>query len=188
MSRQYAGTTGMAQVLSALLHGACTVYTNDQQTSKTQSTGSGFLNLRLTFTLLRSHSHFGVDCSPSALSSPSRTSRRLRLVLTQQSHLTKGEKSLLDDQRPVHGKIHLSGLLFGYAADGCTEPDWFVLPDGRAPNAWKLIHAARRGGDRFSVGSGVRYALDKLATLPIKPRNIALNPSTKSTSMMRGGG
>ena len=32
------------------------------------------------------------------------------------------------------------------------------LTDGRVPNAWKLIHAARRGGDRFSVGSGVRYA------------------------------
>ena len=28
------GTTGMSQVLSALLHGVCAVYTNDQQTSK----------------------------------------------------------------------------------------------------------------------------------------------------------
>ena len=28
------GTTGVSQVLSALLHGVCTVYTNDQQTSK----------------------------------------------------------------------------------------------------------------------------------------------------------
>ena len=85
-------------------------------------------------------------------------SRRLRLVLTSQSLLTNGEKSLLDEQHPVHGKIHSSGLLFGYAADRCTEPDWLVLPDGRQPNAWKLLHAARKGGDRFCVGSGLRYA------------------------------
>ena len=39
-------------------------------------------------------------------------------------------------------------LLFGYAADRCTEPDWLVLPDGRQPNAWRLLHAARKGGDR----------------------------------------
>ena len=46
-------------------------------------------------------------------------SRRLRLALTSQDLLTKGEKSLLDKQHPVHS----SGLLFGYAADRCTEPD-----------------------------------------------------------------
>ena len=59
----------------------------------------------------------------------------------------------------MHGKIHNSGLLFGYAADRCTKPDWYVLPDGHQPNAWKLLHAARKGGDRFCVGSGPRYAL-----------------------------
>ena len=70
-------------------------------------------------------------------------SRRLRLVLTWQSYLTRGEKELLDDQHPVHGKIHDSGLLFGYAADRCREPDWYVLPDGHLPDAWKLLHWAR---------------------------------------------
>ena len=85
-------------------------------------------------------------------------SRRLRLVLTSQSLLTNGEKSLLDEQHPVHGKVHNSGLLFGYAADRCTEPDWLVLPDGRQPNAWKLLHAARKGGNQFCVGSGLHHA------------------------------
>ena len=85
-------------------------------------------------------------------------SRRFRLILTSQTHLTKGERALLDEQHPVHGKIHHSGLLFGYAADRSTEPDWYVLPDGRQPKAWKLLHAARKGGDRFCVGSGPRYA------------------------------
>ena len=33
------GTTGMAQVRSALLHGVCTVYTNDQQTNKASVQG-----------------------------------------------------------------------------------------------------------------------------------------------------
>ena len=65
---------------------------------------------------------------------------------------------LRDHQRPVHGRIHSSGLLFGYAADRCTEPDWYVLPDGHLPDAWKLIHAARKGGDRFCVGREARYA------------------------------
>ena len=72
---------------------------------------------------------------------------------TSQSLLTKGEKSLLDERHPVHS----SGLLFGYAADGCTEPDWLVLPDGTQPNAWRLLHAARKGGERFCVGSYSRY-------------------------------
>ena len=105
------GTTGMAQVLSALLHGACTVYTNDQQTSKTQSTGSGFLNLRLTFTLLRSHSHFGVDCSPSALSSTITDAPGGSGWFSHYS-LTHQRGKVLDEQHPVHGKIHCSGLLF----------------------------------------------------------------------------
>ena len=101
------GTTGMAQVLSALLHGACTADTNDKQTSKAYL-WSGLLPICLV------EYHHG-------------RSRRLRLVLTQQSHLTKGEKSLLDEQHPMHSKIHLSGLLFGYAPEGCTEPDLFCL-------------------------------------------------------------
>ena len=76
---------------------------------------------------------------------------------SSQSLLTNGEKSL-DEQHPAHGKVHNSGLLFGFAADPCTEPDWSVLPDGRQPNAWKLLHAARKGGNQFCVGSGLHHA------------------------------
>ena len=57
-------------------------------------------------------------------------------------YLTRGEKELLDDQHPVHGKMHDGGLLFGYAADPCTEPDWCVLPDGHLPDAQKLLTSA----------------------------------------------
>ena len=70
-------------------------------------------------------------------------SRRLRLVLTWQSYLTRGEKKLLDDQHPVHGKIHDSGLLFAYAADRCTEPDWCVLPDSGPVYGTRLVCSAR---------------------------------------------
>ena len=65
-------------------------------------------------------------------------SRRLRLVLTSQTHLVKGEQSLLSSTQ----------CMGGYT-DRCTEPDWYVLPDGHQPNAWKLLHAACKGGDRF---------------------------------------
>ena len=47
--------------------------------------------------------------------------------------------------------------MFGYAADRCTEPDWLVLPDGSQTNAWRLLHATSKGGDRFCVGSFSRY-------------------------------
>ena len=132
------GTTGMSQVLSALLHGVCAVYTNDQQTCKAFVQGefpikwkwvsestADFLaaplwNGSLPVCLVEYHQGL---------------SRRLRLVLTWQSYLTKGEKELLDHQHPVHGRIHSSGLLFGYAADRCTEPDWYVLPDGHLADA-----------------------------------------------------
>ena len=155
----------MSQVLSALLHGVCTVYTNDQQTSKAFVEGNFPVKWKW---VSESTADFLAAVEPQPLWTGSlpvclaeyhqHLSRRLRLVLTSQTHLTKGELSLLDEQRPVHGKIHNSGLLFGYAADRCTEPDWYVLPDGRQPNAWKLLHAARKGGDRFCVGSGPRYA------------------------------
>ena len=159
------GTTGMSQVLAALLHGACTVYTNDQQTTKAFVHGQFPVKWKW---VSESTADFLAAMEPQPLWNASLLvclveyhkgrSRRLRLVLTWQSYLTRGEKELLDDQRPVHGKIHYSGLLFGYAADRCTEPDWYVLPDGHLPDAWKLLHAARRGGDRFCVGCGARYA------------------------------
>lgn len=84
-------------------------------------------------------------------------SRRLRLVLASQSLLTDGELSLLDGQHPVHWKVHNSGLIFAYAADRRTDPDWFVVPDGQQPEAWRLLHAAHKGGGRFCVGAGLLY-------------------------------
>ena len=159
------GTTGVSQVLSALLHGVCTLYTDDQQTVKVRVKGEFSVSRKL---VSESTAAFLAATEPQPLWTGSLPvclveyhqghSRRLRLVLTSQSLLTNGEKSLLDAQHPVHGKVHNSGQLFGYAADRCTEPDWLVLPDGRQPNAWKLLHAARKGGNRFCVGSGLRYA------------------------------
>ena len=162
------GTTGMSQVLSALLHGVCAVYTNDQQTSKAFVQGEFPIKWKWVSESTESTADFLAAMEPQPLWNGSLPvclveyhqglSRRLRLVLTWQSYLTKGEKELLDHQRPVHGRIHSSGLLFGYAADRCTEPDWYVLPDGHLADAWKLIHAARKGGDRFCVGREARYA------------------------------
>ena len=159
------GTTGVSQVLSALLHGVCTVYTNDQQTSKAFVEGDFPVKWKW---VSESTADFLAAVEPQPLWTGllpvclveyhQGFSRRLRLILTSQTHLTKGERALLDEQHPVHGKIHHSGLLFGYAADRSTEPDWYVLPDGHQPKAWKLLHAARKGGDRFCVGSGPRYA------------------------------
>ena len=158
------GTTGMSQVLSALLHGVCAVYTNDQQTTKAFVQGEFPIKWKW---VSESTADFLAAMQPQPLWNGSLPvclveyhqglSRRLRLVLTWQSYLTKGEKELLDHQHPVHGRIRNSGLLFGYAADRCTEPDWYVLPDGHLPDAWKLLHAARKGGDRFCVGKGARY-------------------------------
>ena len=187
------GTTGVSQVLSALLHGVCTVYTNDQQTSKAFVEGNFPVKWKWAS---ESTADFLAAVEPQPLWTGSLPvclveyhqghSRRLRLVLTSQTHLTKGELSLLDEQRPVHGKIHSSGLLFGYAADKCTEPDWYVLPDGHQPNAWKLLHAA---GVTASVWAVVHaMPLGRLAMLPTKPRIINSSRSTRSISMMRGGG
>ena len=159
------GATGMSQVLSALLHGVCALYTNDQQTVGVRVKGNFSISRKL---VSESTAAFLAAMEPQPLWTGSLPvclveyhqghSRRLRLVLTSQSLLTKGEKSLLDEQRPVHSRVHSSGLLFGYAADRCTDPDWLVLPDGSQPNAWRLLHAARKGGDRFCVGSCRRYA------------------------------
>ena len=160
------GTAGVSQVIAALLHGVCTLYTNDQQTSSARVWGNFSVSRKL---VSESTAAFHAAMEPQPLWTGSLPvclveyhqghSRRLRLVLTSQTALTKGEHSLLNEQRPLHGHIHDSGLLFGYAADRCKEPDRYVLPDGHQPNAWKLLHAAPKGGDRFCVGSGPRYAL-----------------------------
>ena len=146
------GTTAVSQVIDALLHGACTLYTNDQQTSSARVWGNFSVSRKL---VSESTAAFHAAMEPQPLWTGSLPvclveyhqghSRRLRLVLTSQTVLTKGEQSLLNEQHPVHGHIHNSGLLFGYAADKCTDPDWYVLPDGHQPNAWKLLHGSPQG-------------------------------------------
>ena len=154
------GTTGIAQDISALLHGVCTLYTNDQQTVDVRVEGNFSSSRRM---VSESNGAFLAAMEPQPLWTGSLPvclveyhqgqSRRLRLVLTSQNLLTKGEKSFLDKQHPVHS----SGLMFGYAADRCREPDWLVLPDGKQTNAWRLLHATSKGSDRFCVGSFSRY-------------------------------
>ena len=81
--------------------------------------------------------------------------RRLRLVLTKQSCLSQGEQNqFLTHAHPLQG----SGLLFGYAADGCANPDWLIVSDTSYSGTWRLLHAvSNAGGSRFTVGSAVRY-------------------------------
>ena len=133
------GITGVSQVISALLHGVCALYTNDQQPVGVWVEGSFSSSRRM---VSESTAAFLAAMEPQPLwigplpvclvEYHQAQSRRLRLLLTSQNLLTKGEKLLLDKQHPVHS----SGLMFGYAADRCTEPDWLVLPDGSQTNAW----------------------------------------------------
>ena len=60
--------------------------------------------------------------------------------------------------------VHHSGLLFGYAADGRSDPDWLAVPDGS-----HFTHLAKQ------------------LTLPIRPKTINSKPCTKSTFTMPGG-
>ena len=73
------GTTGMSQVISALLHGVCTLYTNDQQPvgvwvkgSYTRPVGEWSPSPQLPSSLLWNHSHCGPDRCQSAWSSITR--------------------------------------------------------------------------------------------------------------------
>ena len=60
------GATGVSQVLWALLHGACALYTNDQQTSSARVWGNFSVNPRLLSSLLWNPSHYGLDRSQFA--------------------------------------------------------------------------------------------------------------------------
>ena len=159
------GTTGITQVISALLHGTCTLHTDDQQTVRVWVDGNFSTRKHwvsestATFLTAMEPQQLWTGPLPVCLVEYHQgCSRRLRLVLASQSLLTDGEMALLDGQHPVHWKVHKSGLLFPYAADRRTDPDWFVIPDGQQPDAWRLLHAAHKGGGRFCVGAGLRYA------------------------------
>ena len=105
-------------------------------------------------------------------------SRRLRLVQRRKLSLQKGNVrfSISSTQCRSHARQWPAVWL---CCDRYTDPDWCVLPDGHQPNAWKLLHAARKGGDRFCVGSGPRYA-PRQADLQTKPKSISSSHSIRS--------
>ena len=75
--------------------------------------------------------------------------------------------------------VHRSGLLFGSAADGRSDPDWLVVPDGSHPQSWRLLHAVSKGGGtRFTFGSTIRHPAGQAADAANKANS---KPCTKST-------
>ena len=115
-------------------------------------------------------------------------SRRLRLVLTSQTHLTKGELSLLDEQHPAHGKYMTVAC---YLAMQLTDAQSQIGMSCRMGTSQMPGNCCMRParGVTASVWAVVHaMPLGRLAMLPTKPRIINLSRSTRSISMMRGGG
>ena len=90
--------------------------------------------------------------------------RRLRLVLTSQSLLTKGEKSLLDEQHPIHSKVHSSGRLAMQRTDVQIQIGWSFRM-GSQPNAW--LQPAK-GVTGFVLAVAAVTPQGKLMMLPTK--------------------
>ena len=110
------GLTGVSQVISALLHGACTIHTSDKESVGVSVEGSFSSSRRAVsestaaFLAAMEPQQLWIGPIPVCLVEYHQAqSRRLRLVITSQKLLTKGEKLLLDKQHPVHS----SGLMFG---------------------------------------------------------------------------
>ena len=149
------GLEGAAQVIAALLHGACTLHTSDTVPGTAQIAGTfeiGDLAVQAeTAAFLKATEPHPLWEGPAPLCLAEHYEgkvRRLRLVLTKQGCLSQGEQNqFLNHTHPLHG----SGLLFGYAADGLANPDWLIVSDTSHPGAW------RAGGSRFTVGSTVRF-------------------------------
>ena len=154
------GIPGASQVLAALLHGVCTLHTSSKKsdgawvegsfpvdTSGVQASTAAFL------AAMEPHPMWNGPLPVCLVEHHRGNPGRLRLVLTSQTLLYPGERLLLSQDPRVHG----SGLLFGYAADGSADPDWLVVPDSVKPHAWRLLHAASNGGTRFGVGHSSRY-------------------------------
>ena len=127
------GLEGATQVIAALLHGACTLHTSNTAPSVahvagTFETGKPDVQAETAAFLKATEPHpLWEGPAPLCLAEHYNGKvRRLRLVLTAQSCLSQGEQNqLLSQTHPLHG----SGLLFGYAADGLSNPDWLVVPD-----------------------------------------------------------
>ena len=157
------GLEGAAQVIAALLHGACTLRTSDTVPGAAQIAGSleiGDLDVQAeTAAFLKATEPHPLWEGPAPLCLAEHYEgkvRRLRLVLTKQGCLSQGEQNqFLNHTHPLHG----SGLLFGYAADGLANPDWLIVSDTSHPGAWRLLHTvSKAGGSRFTVSSTVRYS------------------------------
>ena len=82
--------------------------------------------------------------------------RRLRLVLTALTHLTKAEIASLREGPHLPGGTVLHDLVYGYAVDASLEPEWLVITDGQQPGRWRLLHNTSGPGQRCSVGSSLR--------------------------------
>ena len=156
------GLKGATQVIAALLHGVVTVRTTNTMPGTAQVEGHfemGLLDVHAeTAAFLHATEPHPLCEGPVPLCLVEHYAgqvRRLRLVLTKQSCLSQGEQNqFLTRAHPLQG----SGLLFGYAADGCTNPDWLIVSDTSHSRAWRLLHAvSNAGGSRFTVGSAVRY-------------------------------
>ena len=156
------GLEGATQVIAALLHGACTLHTSNTAPGVAHVAGTfhaGPPDVQAeTAAFLQATEPHPLWEGPTPLCLAEHYNgkvRRLRLVLTKESCLSKGEQNqFLSHSRPLHG----SGLLFGYAADGLANPDWLIVSDTSHPGAWRLLHAvSKAGGSRFTVGCTVRY-------------------------------
>ena len=154
------GIPGALQVIAALLHGVCTIHTGSKNEQRPQVKGRLHED---TAEVQTSTAAFAAAINPHSLwqglllvclvEHHLGVARRLRLVLAHQSLLYTAEMSSL----PSSGRVFESGLLFGYAPDGRAMPDWLVIPDNSMPAAWRLLHNAAKAGERFSIGSTIRY-------------------------------
>lgn len=180
------GTAGITQVISALLHGACTLDTDDQQNVQvwyegTFSTWPCLVSAATaTFLTAMEPQQLWTGSLPVCLVEYHQgRSRRRRLVLASQALLTEGEQSLLN--------VHNSGLIFAYAADRRTEPEWFVVPDGQQPMPGVSFMLPTRAGIAFVLELVHATRKGEHKMLQTRPKTSSLNHSTKSIIMTPGG-
>ena len=156
------GMPGALQVLAALLHGAQTIYTNDDR----QITVHGSLNLTAiqvrkataAFHQALLPHELWVGSLPVCLAEHHEGKvRRLRLVLATHSHLLKAEVSSLQDGPHLPGRTAAHGLVYGCALDASQTPEWLVIPEGQQSGCWRLLHNSTDPGRRCSVGCSRRY-------------------------------